>query len=248
MPKRTGKLFFFKFLATYIPASIVASVASHAKINRVVISPDFVTKERTWYSDLIRIPGNLMLRRKLAPVRVLSNAAWMDREVKLAGAVVENQCLKLKRLEGMTLVDFLAAEKSPEKKSQAIVSSLESLHSFHQKHHQSHGDACSSNVMIHEPEDGEMTATWFDFDVAHVGSDLLINKADDLNAFIMTLCNPSRTTPKFEHLKQIYPDEKVWNAFYMLCKNQPNNVFHFAQRKRVQRQYFKQCLAEKVAP
>jgi len=247
MPKRIGKLFYLKFIATYIPTAILASIASHAKINRVTVSSDFILKRRAWYSNLIRVPGNLMLYRRLAPIRVLSTSAWIDREKQIAGAVVENKHLRLKRLEGMTLVDFLATEKSAEKKLQAIVSALESLHDFHQKHQQSHGDACASNVMIHDPENGEMTATWFDFDVAHSGSDLLINKADDLNAFVMTLCVPSGRIPKFENLKQLYPDEKVWDSFYRLCKTQPNNVFHFAQRKRVQRQYFKHFRKQKEA-
>ena len=229
------KLNYFVFLITAIPIRILAFLASRTVVNQVSISSDVVTKHRFWYSNFVRFPGNLVLRFRKAPVQVLSRNNWQQRECELAGATIAGGKLELARLEGVPLSEFLKTEKSEDRKSEAILSAARSLFEFHLRFNQSHGDASASNVMIAEVPQGELAATWFDFDVAHTGSDSAINRADDLRSLIGTTIVLTKGV-KLNLLQDAYPDDAVLEVLPEIINSQIYDVFHLAQQFRVRRE------------
>ena len=232
MSQSDQKLNYFLFLLTAIPIRILAFFASRTVVNQVSISSDVVTKHRLWYSNIVRIPGNLVLRFRKAPVQVLSNSEWQQRESEIAGATVADGKLELVRLDGMPLSEFLRTEESEDKKSEAILSAAKSLFEFHLRFNQSHGDASASNVMIVELPGGEISATWFDFDTAHTGSDSAINRADDLRSLIGTTMVLTRSV-KLNLIQEAYPDGAVLEVLPEVINSQIYDVFHIAQTLRV---------------
>jgi len=232
MSQSDQKLNYFVFLLTAIPIRILAFFASRTVVNQVSISSDVVTKHRVWYSNIARIPGNLFLRLRKAPVQVLSNSEWQQRESEIADATIADGKLKLERLDGVPLADFLRTEESEDKKSEAILSAAKSLFEFHLRFNQSHGDASASNVMIVELPQGEFSATWFDFDVAHSGSDSTINCADDLRSLICTTIG-FPIDEKFDLFATAYPNRAVMEALTQVFDRQICDVFHLAQQLRL---------------
>jgi len=165
-------------------------------------------------------------------VRVLPNGQWIEREHQLAGAAKEAGGIKLRKLDGVPLSDYLDSQVGSEaqaKKSAAILAATSALFAFHRQHNQSHGDASVTNVLISQQANG-IALTWFDFDVAHTGSNWVLNRADDLRALLST-ANASEYLDS-KPLKAAYQDEEVWNAAEELLHNGALDIFHRAQQRR----------------
>ncbi|QEG24736.1 hypothetical protein [Mariniblastus fucicola] len=246
MPENAKKTDTFKLMFTtllYAPCTILAKIASQTRVNEVTIEADTVTKCRNWHAEFLRIPGNLILGFRRAPVKVLSTKQWFEREQELAGATVSRNALQLKKLNGKPLCELLAVEVSAERKLAAISVSMRSLFEFHLQFDQSHGDASATNVMIDELPNGELSASWFDFDVAHRATVSEVDgRADDLRALFFT-ARPWLSNADFARLftefNANYADDDVWQKLIETMSNpfQHCDVFHLAQQRRA-----KDCL------
>lgn len=206
---------------------LVAALTARSAINHVVVADDSVFKRRRWYADWIRIPGNLFLRFRAAPVRVLSREQWIERESQIAGATHIDGGLQLPKLSGIPLSEFLSSEESTPAKQEAIFIAIRALFDFHQQTGQSHGDASATNVMIAQTEQ-QLSATWFDFDVAHSGDSNKQNRADDLRAILTT----AQVREFDAALKEAYPDEEIWESAVVLIAKGSCDIFHLAQQQR----------------
>ena len=222
----------------FLPCMLLAKLAANTRINSVTIDEATVSKKRLWHSGLVRIPGNLILGFRRAPVRVLPAKEWFERARRVAEATTSNNTVVLKKLNGHPLCDFLANENSAERKLIAISTAMRSLFDFHLQHDQSHGDASATNVMIHELPGDNISAAWFDFDVAHKASvPEVIARADDLRALLFT-SKPWLTNAEFTRLFQEfdsgYQDEDVWKELIETMGNpfQHCDIFHLAQQSR----------------
>lgn len=209
-----------------IPCQILAFLAARSIVNKVAIEIDFVFKQRVWYAGLLRMPGNFFLRMRKAPVKVLSVAQWHQRERELAGATIVDGMLKLKRLSGVSLSEYLDSDRGDAQKSQAVSAAIVALMDFHKRFEQTHGDAWTGNVMIRELPNDEMDATWFDFDVAHVGPFSNVNRADDLRALLTT------TGLDFESFLPGINNLEIECEFRNIVKSLSTDIFHIAQRIR----------------
>jgi len=236
--KKHGTLTLIGLTVLYLPCMLLAKLAAQTCINVVTIDDTTVSKRRTWYSNFLRIPGNLVLGFRRAPVQVLSTKQWHQREQLLSNATVVENTLQLKKLDGVPLSEYLSSEKSVELKLAAIESAMRSLFEFHLQYDQSHGDASSTNVMINELPDGKISATWFDFDVAHKASvPEVVRRSDDLRALFytsnlwLTIKDFSRL---FSDIETPYADEDVWKEMTNTMSNpfQHSDIFHLAQQKR----------------
>ena len=228
------------FLTTALlgPCLLLSRLASGSFINRTTVGDNTVVKQRKWFANFLRIPGNVILRFRRAPVRVLSRKRWHQRESEFNGATFSGNGLSLERLGGEPLSEYLANTDSGEDRMAAITTAMRALFDFHLQHDQSHGDASASNVMIRELPDATLLATWFDFDVAHFDSTpMLIRRADDLRALLFT-SQQWLTKVQFASLFQgwdiFYPDENVWAEFQSTMSNPlcHCDVFHLAQIRR----------------
>ncbi len=235
--KKPGTLSLIFTAAVALPSLILSELASRTSINRVTAETSTIVKRRVWFSELLRIPGNLILRCRRAPVFVLSKSDWHDREQQLTNAKSTHAGLLIDRLDGVPLSEYLANEDSAEEKLAAVSTAMRSLFDFHLRFDQSHGDASSTNVMIHEFE-GHLSATWFDFDVAHDESvPEVIRRADDLRALLYTskpwLKNEEFVT-LFPEWNSFYADDDVWNELLETMSKplQHCDIFHLAQQKR----------------
>ena len=222
----------------FLPCMLLSRLAAQTWINVVTIDDTTVSKHRTWYSNFIRIPGNLVLGFRRAPVKVLSTKQWHERERQLSDATVVENKLQLAKLGGVPLSEYLSSEKSAAQKLAAINAATHSLFNFHFQHDQSHGDASSSNVMINESPDGNLSAIWFDFDVAHRDSvPDVVGRSDDLRALFFT-SKPWLTDNDFARLfagsDSPYTDDDVWKELIKAMSNpiQHCDIFHLAQQKR----------------
>ena len=240
-PKKHGTLALACTTVLFLPCMLLAKIAAAQCINIVTIKDDTVSKRRLCYAGLLRIPGNLILGFRRAPVKVLSTKQWQERERRLANASVSDRAVVLKRIDGVTLSDYLAQESTVDRKLAAINAALGSLFDFHLQHDQSHGDATATNVMIHESSDGELSATWFDFDVAHKESvSSIIRRADDLRALFFT-AKPWLSDEDFARLftgtESPYTDDDVWRELIKTMGNpfQHCDIFHMAQQQRATR-------------
>lgn len=214
------------FALATIPCWLIAFLASHSIVNKVTFEPDVVFKQRLWYAELLRIPGNLFLRMRKAPVAVLSVKQWHQRECELAEATVVDGKLKLKRLEGEPLSEYLNSDRCSSKKLEAVFVAMDALLEFHERFNQTHGDAAVTNVMVRELLGDEMEATWFDFDVAHVGPFSSLNRADDLRALLTT------SGSELENAIPMLRDPELEIALREIEKKLPIDIFHLAQRIR----------------
>ncbi len=217
-----------------ISTSAIASIASRISINEVTISDDCVFKSRKRFTKLHRTIGNFFLRQRQAPVQVLDEKEWFAREKELADAQVINRKLKLKKLEGIPLSEFLKTNESIEARAMACEAAVKALFDFHEHFGQSHGDASATNVMITEQPDGDFQGTWFDFDVAHTGKSQLLNRTDDLAALLFTSRHWPNPTHSTERTYQSYPDQEIWRCLGFNFEQQvyDRDVFHNAQVAR----------------
>jgi hypothetical protein len=222
----------------FLPSMLLARFAAQSCINTITIDSETVSKRRVWYANLLRIPGNLILSFRRAPVKVLTTKRWFEREQLLSDATVSQNELTLKKLDGIPLCRYLADEESVERKLAAISAATRSLFEFHLQNNQSHGDASAANVMIHEQPGGFLSATWFDFDVAHNDSvSDIVRRADDLRALLFT-SKKWLTTEEFSQLfagsESPYADEEVWKELTHTMSNpfQHCDIFHLAQLLR----------------
>lgn len=206
---------------------LVAALAARSTINRVVIANDSVFKHRRWHADWLRIPGNLLLRFRAAPVKVLSREQWIERESQIAAATRIDGGLRLPKVDGVPLASFLAGSESRQRKKNAICIAIRALFDFHQQTGQSHGDASATNVMITQAGH-PWSATWFDFDVAHSGDSSKLNRADDLRAILST----AQVCEFDALLTNAYPDDEIWESAIALIAKGPRDIFHLAQQKR----------------
>lgn len=214
-----------------LPCGLLAIIAAKSAINDVKLLENSVEKRRRWYADLLRIPGNFFLWFRKAPVRVLSSKAWRLREKEISNATLGSGCIRMKKLEGTPLDEYLISTIDDERKSRSVFAAVKSLFSFHTQFNQSHGDASATNVMIVESSGGEFSATWFDFDVAHTGSSEVVNFADDLRALLYTSIYRTQSW-QIEDLRLAYPDEDVWAAFAEITGSFLFDIFHQAQMLR----------------
>ncbi len=239
--EETSSFTFIYTMALAIPCMLLAELASRTAINQVKIETNTITKRRKRFADLFRIPGNLILRFRKAPVQVLSKKDWHARETKLSGATPIDGDLVIDRLDGIPLAELLAEEDSSEEKLAAISVAMRSLFEFHLRFDQSHGDASATNVMICELQDGDLSATWFDFDVAHDESaPEVIRRADDLRALLYTSklwLEDQDFVTLFPDWNSFYADDDVWEELIATMGNpiQHCDIFHLAQQKRVWR-------------
>ena len=181
----------------------IAGLIRCVKVNRVTFQTiddqEFVCKTRHPLSPLLIFPGNIVLRWRKVPVRVLFTRQWIEWERKLAPINFNNdqsspRTLMLARIPGTPLVDVLASSNvSTDQKLEVMSISVNSLRGFHERCCEtnehgsiqlSHGDATVRNLMI----DLESTSTnWFDFDLRH---DLQLpanaRHADDLRALLFS--------------------------------------------------------------
>jgi len=218
---------------------LLAKLAAQSCINIVTIDDTTVSKHRTWYANLLRIPGNLVLGFRRAPVKVLSTKQWHQRELHLSkSATVSENKLQLEKLDGVPLYEFLLGEEPMEQKLAAIRAAMRSLFEFHLKHDQSHGDASATNVMIHQLPEGDFSATWFDFDVAHKESvPEIVRRSDDLRALFFTSKAGLTITdfsPLFTDAETTYADDDVWKEMTKTMSDpfQHSDPFHLAQQMR----------------
>lgn len=222
----------------FLPCMLLARLASNTRINNIVIHETTVSKRRLWRSALLHVPGNLILRFRRAPVQVLSTREWVRRSQRLANATILNNIVELKKLDGVPLCEFLANEKSTQRKLNVISTAMRSLFDFHLQHDESHGDASAANVMIHECPNNEVTATWFDFDIAHRASvPEVAARADDLRAILFTSkawLTDTEFTRLFQEFDSCYQDEDVWKELIKTMGSpfQHCDIFHLAQQSR----------------
>ena len=208
---------------------LVVALAARCAINCVVIAEDSVFKRRRWYANCLRILGNLLLRYRENPVEVLSREKWIVREIELSGASPLDGGVQLPKIAGLPLAQFLAGPESPKLKQEALRFAIRALFDFHQQTGQSHGDASATNVMIAKSGQ-QLSATWFDFDVAHRGSCSKRNRADDLRAILSTA-----QVREFDTLKESYPDAEIWEQAIRLVAAGSRDLFHLAQQLRCRR-------------
>lgn len=237
-PKSSSAFALFCTTLLFLPCMLLAKLAAQTSINNVTIDESTVSKRRHWYASLFRIPGNLILGFRRAPVKVLSTSQWLEREQKLANATVSENAAVLKKLDGIPLSEFLATESSSEQKIAAVSAAVASLYEFHFQQDQSHGDASAANVMIYELPHGKFLATWFDFDVAHKESvSEVIRRSDDLRALFFTSkhwLNIEEFAQLFAGTESPYTDDDVWKELIETMSNpfQHSDIFHLAQQKR----------------
>ena len=237
-PKSSSTFTLFCTTLLLLPCMLLSRLAAQTSINSVTVDESTVSKRRLWHASLFRIPGNLILGFRRAPVKVLSTSQWLEREQKLAGATVSANAVVLNKLDGIPLTEFLANESSSGQKLAAISSAAAALFEFHFQQDQSHGDASAANVMIHELPDGKLSATWFDFDVAHQESvPEVIRRSDDLRALFFTSkrwLNNAEFAQLFAGTESPYTDDDVWKELINTMSNpfQHCDIFHLAQQKR----------------
>ena len=235
--KKPGTLILVCTTVLFLPCMLLAKLAAATRINVISIEESSVSKHRTWYANLTRIPGNLILGFRRAPVKVLSTKQWHERERILSNATVSGNTLQFEKLDGVPLSEYLADQESVEQKLAAVNAAMLSLFRFHLQN-DSHGDASATNVMIHELPDGSYSATWFDFDVAHKDSvPEITRRADDLRALLFT-SKACLTITEFSQLfaasETPYADDEVWTEFKntMSSPFQHCDIFHLAQLTR----------------
>ena len=236
-------------------AGKIAGLIRRVKVNRVTFKSigdqEFVCKTRHPLSQLLIIPGNIVLRWRKVPVQVLSTGEWIKWERKLAPIQIDNdrfspRTLTLARIPGTPLIDILASSDfSVDQKLEFILISVKSLQHFHNRDCEvtehgsvklSHGDATVRNVMI----DLKLkTATWFDFDLRH---DLKVEAnarhADDLRALLFSAAHyfPDESLTTLVHLiREIYDQSEVWQKLAQQVSSRWFNLdlFHLAHTRPV---------------
>jgi tRNA A-37 threonylcarbamoyl transferase component Bud32 len=223
----------------------IARVASWIAINQVAFGDDGLAhKSRRRWAWLPMFFGNGVLRLRSVPVEVLSSTDWIAREKLLSNLMgcdsvfaANSNSITLQRVRGIPLSEFLAGASADQCKETAVAVALRALFEFHQCTNDSHGDASATNVMISESGD-EMTAQWFDFDLAHrKNSAIEFRYADDLRALLYTsmVHFPCDAKPRLiEMAREVYPTAKVWDAYDRLFAKEKliRDAFHRAQLLR----------------
>ncbi len=159
---------------------LLAKAGKRAGLCQVLIGESTVRKRRWPWGDAMAFAQNQTLALLGEPVRILSRAAWVERE-QLAWcgrAHLDGPWLVVPRIKGPTLGQRMAVATAPE----AIRALSASLHALGALHHRglTHGDATCDNVCVHGDE-----ATFFDFEQAHVGAGPAQTfAADDLVALV----------------------------------------------------------------
>ena len=212
-------------------AEKIAGLIRCVKVNRVTFQTigdrEFVCKTRHPLSQLLIIPGNIVLRWRKVPVRVLSMGEWIEWEGKLAPIEIEYdqsspRTLMLARIPGTPLVDILASPcVSTDEKWDVIVISVNALRQFHERccdataHGStklSHGDATARNVMIDQELE---TSTWFDFDLRHdLHAPAIARHADDLRALLFSAAHffkEKDLSRLVNVVRSEYDHQPVWN-------------------------------------
>lgn len=190
---------------------------------------------------------NLMAVGTESPVLELSESAWLARELEMAPAaygisvVVKHRVLRLPRLRGVPLADYLESTPCLESRYAAVVSAARELRRLHgreetapggEKRSFSHGNAHAGHVLFHETGGG---AIWFNFETAHrsgLVSD--IRQADDWRAFAFSVAryfHPGELPRLAKLLRWECPDAGVRRELCRMIQTyfrQPS-VSHLAQ-------------------
>lgn len=224
----------FKRVANSLPQKIALTIAGmirKVQVNRVTFQTiddrEFVCKQRHPFSWLLIFPGNLVLRWRKVPVRVLPTQQWMEWERTIAPVDHEVEelaprTLTLAKIEGSPLAKtWSTSDVQTDQKLEIISVATAELLNFHQRHCYvpglgqtpiSHGDATIRNVMIDQTN---QTATWFDFDLQH---DMQINAvarhADDLRALLFSAAHffPVDDLKELVRItRNSYDQPDVWN-------------------------------------
>lgn len=225
--------------------TLLSKFASVASINQVRFDDDgkTVRKRRRRLAFLWTVPGNVILKRRLVPVRVLTGKKWRQREQRIASLRSNSFCqagkreLIFTRLPGLTLRDFLSGPATDAQKTAAFISALRALLAFHLQSQQSHGDASVSNVML-DRSGTHHSAVWFDFDLAHCESTAMsLRRADDLRSLLFTAAKHFASLEINELIsiaKLAYDDAEVWQQFDRITQDRKlsRDIFHRAQLLR----------------
>lgn len=157
-----------------------------------------ICKRRRRYAAWLLVPANQVIRRRCAPVHVLGEAGWIERELSIAqcGAaqaqvVLRGRTLCFAAAPGLPLHRLLdRADLDDERKLEAMFLAAGALRAFHahtlpgEPARASHGDATVRNVAV---DLHARRAVWFDFDLAHaLQAEAAVRQADDLRALVFT--------------------------------------------------------------
>lgn len=238
---------------THFAASLAGALIRLVKVNRVTFRKmgdhELVAKERHWLSWLLILPGNLVLRWRQAPVRVLPTHQWKAWERTVtpfdhACDETSSRTLTIAKIDGVPLAQLLSHSDLPiEQKLNLISLAATALHGLHQQVREtsefgdvrlSHGDATVRNVMMGLNSD---TATWFDFDLRHdLNISAVLRHADDLRALLFSAAHyfPPENLTDFVHItRKTYHEGEIWHELDRQLNNRwfCVDVFHFAHTR-----------------
>lgn len=163
---------------------------SVTRLNAVHLADSYVTKRRFWYSPVIILICNIIMKWRKAPVRILSKSEWCLWETYIYRATGRSPVhtkskdgLVIPRAKGSTIEEILQFSRETAKKRSALRGTIIALKRLHDRN-LSHGDATVRNAAYDPSQD---SAEWFDFEQCYyMNLDSDTKEADDLRALIFS--------------------------------------------------------------